>query len=62
MIGRSPRCYIPSFIEIGSPVLGKKILMGFTINTHGGHLGHVTSNMLANFHVLVPKSVHAKFG
>ena len=25
MMGRSPRCYIPSFVEIGPPVLEKKI-------------------------------------
>ena len=27
---------------IGLPVLEKKILKVFTINRHGGHLGHVT--------------------
>ena len=34
----------------------------FTIYGHGGHLGHVTSNMSSNFHFLVPESFHAKFG
>ena len=34
----------------------------FTIYGHGGHLGHVTSIMLVNFHFLVPKSFHTKFG
>ena len=29
MIGWSPQCYIPSFVEIGLPVLEKKILKGF---------------------------------
>ena len=29
MIGRSPRCYIPSLVEI-SPVPGKKIVEGFS--------------------------------
>ena len=29
MMGRSPRCYIPSFVEIGPPVLEKKIFEGF---------------------------------
>ena len=29
MMGRSPRCYIPSFVEIGLPVLEKKIFEGF---------------------------------
>ena len=33
----------------------------FTIYGHGGHLGHVTSIMLINFHFLVPESFHAKF-
>ena len=34
----------------------------FTIYGRGGHLGHVTSIMLINFHFLVPKSFHTKFG
>ena len=29
MMGRSPRCYIPSFLEIGLPVPEKKIFEGF---------------------------------
>ena len=29
MMGWSPRCYIPSFLEIGLPVLEKKISKGF---------------------------------
>ena len=29
MIGWSPRCYIPSFVKIGPPVLEKKIFEGF---------------------------------
>ena len=29
MMGSSPRCYIPSFVEIGLPVLEKKIFEGF---------------------------------
>ena len=33
-----------------------------TIYGHGGHLGHVTSIMLTNFHFLVPESFHTKFG
>ena len=32
MMGRSPRCYIPSFVKISPPVLEKKIFEGvFTI-------------------------------
>ena len=33
----------------------------FTRYGHGGHLGHVTSIMLTNFHFLVPESFHTKF-
>ena len=39
----------------------KKIFKGFfTIYGHGSHLGHVTSSIELNFHVL--KSSHTKFG
>ena len=34
---------------------------GFTIYGRGGHLGHMTSIMLINFHFLVPESFHTKF-
>ena len=34
----------------------------FTIYGCGGHLGHVTSIMLINFHLLVLESFHTKFG
>ena len=61
MMGWSPRCYIQSFMKIGLPVLEKKIFKGFTIYGHGGHIGHVTRIMLANFHFLVPESFHTKF-
>ena len=30
-----------------------------TIYRHGGHLGHVTSIMLINFHFHVPESLHS---
>ena len=33
-----------------------------TIYGRGGHLGHVTSIELINFHFLVPESFHTKFG
>ena len=62
MMGRSARCYIPSFVEVGLPVPGK-IFKGFlTIYGHGGHLGHVTSIMSSYFHFLVLESFHTKFG
>ena len=34
----------------------------FTIYRRGGHLGHVTSIMSSNFHLLVPESFQMKFG
>ena len=34
----------------------------FTIYGRDGHLGHVTSIMLSDFHFLVPDSFHTKFG
>ena len=34
----------------------------FTIYERVGHLGHVTSIMLSDFHFLVPESFHTKFG
>ena len=34
----------------------------FTIYGHGGHLGHMTSIMSSDFHFLVLKSFHSKFG
>ena len=33
----------------------------FTIYGCVGHLGHVTSIMLSDFHFLVPESFHTKF-
>ena len=32
-----------------------------TIYGHGGHLGHVTSIILSDFHFLVPESFHRFF-
>ena len=34
----------------------------FTIYGRVGHLGHLTSIMLSDFHFLVPESFHTKFG
>ena len=34
----------------------------FTIYGRVGHLGHVISIMLSDFHFLVPESFHTKFG
>ena len=55
-----PQCYIPSFVEIGLLVLDKKILKGFTIYGPGGQLGHVTSIMSSDFHLLLHESYHKK--
>ena len=43
MMSRSPRCYIPSFVEIGPPVPEKKIFEAFLtyMGVRGGYLGHV---------------------
>ena len=62
MMGWSPGCYIPSFVEIGLPVPEKMIFKGFTIYGRGGHLGHVTSIISSDFYFLVPESFHTKFG
>ena len=40
MMDRSPRWYIPCFVEIGH-LLPQKIFKLFAINRRGGHLGHV---------------------
>ena len=61
MMGLGPKCYIPSFVEIGQMVLEKKILKCFNIYVHGGRIGHVTSIMSLNCNYLVPKSLHTKF-
>ena len=61
MMGWSPRCYIPSFVEISLPV-PEKIFEGFLLYGRGGHLGHVTSIMSSDFNFLVPESFHTKFG
>ena len=56
MMGWSPGCYIPSFVEIGLSVPEKKIFKGFTIYGRGGYFGHVTSIMSSDFHFLVPEA------
>ena len=48
----------------GNPPAGsgeEDFLRVFTINGHGGHLGHVTSIMSSDFHFLVLESFHTKF-
>ena len=63
MMGRTPQCYILSFVEIDPAGPEKKIFEGFfTIYGHGGHLGHVTSIISTNFHFYIPKSLNTKNG
>ena len=58
----SPRCDIPSFVEIGPPV-PEKIFEGFfAIYGRGGHLSHVTRIMSSDFYFLVPENFHKKIG
>ena len=59
-MGWKTGCYIVSFVVIGPPV--PEIFEGFLPYGHGGHLGHVISIMSSDFHFLVPKSFHTKFG
>ena len=62
MMDRSPRCYIPSSVEIGPPV-PEKIFEGFfTINGRGRHLGHVTRMPRTYFRSPYPRRLHIKFG
>ena len=64
MMGWSPGCYIPSYVEIGLLVPKKKIFEGFLPYTYGrgGHLGHVTNIVSSDFHFHVPERFHTKFG
>ena len=62
MMGWRPRCYIPSFVKIGLPVLKKILDRVFTIYRRGGHLGHVTKMPRTNFRSPYPRRLHIKFG
>ena len=62
MMGWSPGCYIPSYVEIGLPVPEKKIFKRFLSYGHGGHLGHVRRIMSSDLHFLESESFHKKFG
>ena len=52
VMGRSPRCYIPSFVKISLPVLVKIFERFFTIYGHGP-----VTQMPLN-----PRRLHIKFG
>ena len=59
MMGWNPRCYIPSFVEIGLQVPEKKIFKGFLpYMGMAAILVHLTSIMSSDFHLIVPKSFH----
>ena len=53
MMGRSPQCYIPSFVEIG-PLVPEKNFEGVS-----PYMG-VAAIMSSDFHFLVPESFHTK--
>ena len=50
------------FKIIGLLVLKKIILKVFAVYSHGGHLGHVTLTIYANFHSPFQSLLHIKFG
>ena len=50
------------FLENRPAGSGEDFFRIFTIYGRGGHFGHVTSIMSSDFHFLVPKSFHIKFG
>ena len=57
-MGRSPQCYIPSFMEIGLPVPEKKIFEKFL-----PYMGIAAILVMSsNFDFLVPEGFHTKFG
>ena len=63
MMGRSPKCYIPSFVEIGLLVKEKKIFEGFLpYNRRGGHLCHVIQMPRTDFRSPYPRRLFIKFG
>ena len=41
---------------------GEVVFKVFTIYGHGGHLGHVTWTIYANFRSPFPRRLHIKFG
>ena len=41
---------------------GEENFKVFTINGHGGHLGHVTWTIYINFRSPFPRRIHIKFG
>ena len=62
IMSRSPRCYIPSVMDIGPPVQEKKIFEGFYHIWAWRQSWSFDSIMSSKFHVLVLESFHTKFG
>ena len=62
MMGSSPRCYIPSFVEIGPLVPEKKNLKVFYHIWVLRPSWSCDRHHVKNFNFLVPKSLHIKFG
>ena len=59
MMSWSPKCYIPSFVVIGSVVPEKKLFeVFFTIYGRGGHLGHVTQNAENKLIIIISFRTH----
>ena len=56
MMGRSPRCHIPSFVEIGSPVPEKKVFEGFL-----PYMGVAVKMPRTKFRSPYPRRLHIKF-
>ena len=53
---------MPSFVEIGPPILEKIFEAFFTICGHGGHLGHVTWIIYINISTTILEMLYIKFG
>ena len=61
MMGRSPRCYIQSFVEIGPPVPEKKILKGFYHIWTWRPSWSCGQHHVKKIHIVVPESFLTKF-
>ena len=59
LVGPTSPCYIPGLKVMGLLVL-EKILEGFSIYGHVGHLGHVTRTICVIFCQLVVRSLNMK--
>ena len=61
MMGWSPQCYIPSFVEIGLPVPELKIFEGFLPYRGVAAILVCDQHHATDFRFLVPESFHKKF-